>query len=96
MNPIQTVLELAGGPVALTREINKRISRPVTYQAILKWVRNGRLPRTEWTGETQYAKAMSAAVGGKVKVRELLQKPAKACTPVAAPLDEAASPSEAA
>lgn len=78
MNLIQTVVELAGGPVALTREINKRISRPVTYQAILKWARQGRLPRTEWTGETQYAKAMAAAVGGKIKVRDLLQKPAKA------------------
>ena len=77
MNPIQTVLELAGGPVALTRELNKRISRPVTYQAVLKWARQGRLPRTEWTGETNYAKAMSAAVGGKVKVRELLQKPVR-------------------
>ena len=76
MNPIQTVMDLAGGPVALTREINKRIDRPVTYQAVLKWARQGRLPRTEWTGETRYAKAMSAAVGGKVKVRELLVRPA--------------------
>lgn len=76
MNPIQTVMDLAGGPVALTREINKRIERPVTYQAVLKWARQGRLPRTEWTGETRYAKAMSAAVGGKVKVRELLVRPA--------------------
>lgn len=75
MNPIQTVMDLAGGPVALTREINKRIERPVTYQAVLKWARQGRLPRTEWTGETRYAKAMSAAVGGKVKVRELLARP---------------------
>jgi len=76
MNPIQTVMDLAGGPVALTREINKRIEKPVTYQAVLKWARLGRLPRTEWTGETKYAKAMSAAVGGKVKVRELLVRPA--------------------
>lgn len=75
MNPIQTVMDLAGGPVALTREINKRIERPVTYQAVLKWARQGRLPRTEWTGETRYAKAMSSAVGGKVKVRELLVRP---------------------
>jgi hypothetical protein len=75
MNAIHQVLELAGGPVALTREINKRIAKPVTYQAVLKWARNGRLPRTEWTGETSYAKAMSSAVGGRVKVRELLHKP---------------------
>lgn len=81
MNPIQTVLDLAGGPVALTREINRRIDRPVTYQAVLKWARLGKLPRTEWTGETSYAKAMSAAVGGKVKVRELLQKSSRRASP---------------
>jgi len=26
----------------------------VTYQAIRKWEKAGRLPRTEWTGETNY------------------------------------------
>jgi hypothetical protein len=87
MNPIQNVMDLAGGPVALTREINKRIERPVTYQAVLKWARQGRLPRTEWTGETRYAKAMSAAVGGRVKVRELLVRPAAVKTEVAAPVE---------
>lgn len=75
MNALNQVLELAGGPIALTRAINKRIEKPVTYQAVLKWVRQGHLPRTEWTGETQYAKAMSKAVGGRIKVRDLLQKP---------------------
>jgi hypothetical protein len=68
-------MELAGGPIALTRELNKRIKKPVTYQAVLKWARQGCLPRTEWTGETHYAKAISAAVGGKLKVRELRQRP---------------------
>ena len=76
MNPIQHAITLAGGPVALTRELNKRIGKPVTYQAVLKWARQGRLPRTEWTGETHYAKAISAAIGGQIKVRELLVRPA--------------------
>lgn len=78
MNPIQHAITLAGGPVALTRELNKRIGKPVTYQAVLKWARQGRLPRTEWTGETRYAKAISAATGGQIKVRELLVRPAVA------------------
>lgn len=34
----------------------------VTYQAIRKWERAGRLPRTEWTGETNYARKIAAAV----------------------------------
>lgn len=75
MNPIRHAINLAGGPVALTRELNKRIGKPVTYQAVLKWARQGRLPRTEWTGETRYAKAISAAIGGQIKVRELLVRP---------------------
>lgn len=83
-------MELAGGPVALTRELNKRIEKPVTYQAVLKWVRQGRLPRTEWTGETQYAKAMSQAVGGQVKVRDLLQKPTRIPTQSPATIAQAA------
>lgn len=78
MNPISKAIELAGGPVALTREVNKRIEKPVTYQAVLKWARLGRLPRTEWTGETHYARAIAAAVGGKLKVRDLRQRPAGA------------------
>lgn len=92
MNALNQVLELAGGPIALTREINKRIDKPVTYQAVLKWVRQGRLPRTEWTGETHYAKAMSLAVGGRVKARDLLQKPTKTNTAAANTAQPAAQP----
>jgi hypothetical protein len=73
MNPISRCVDLAGGLVALTREVNKRIARPVTYQALRKWVVAGRLPRTEWTGETAYAAAISAAVQGQVSVDELLK-----------------------
>lgn len=32
----------------------------VSYQALRKWERAGRLPRTEWTGETTYAKKIAA------------------------------------
>lgn len=75
MNALQQVVEHAGGPVALTREMNKRLSRPVTYQAMLKWLRKGCLPRTEWTGETHYAQAISEAVQGRFTVEQLLVRP---------------------
>lgn len=47
-NPITRAIELAG---------LQQISRVcgVTYQAVRKWEKAGRLPRTEWTGETNYA-----------------------------------------
>lgn len=44
----------------------------VTYQAIRKWEAKGRLPRTEWTGETHYAKAIERLSGAQVTAKELL------------------------
>ena len=46
----------------------------VTYQALRKWEMKGRLPRTEWTGETDYAAKISAECakkGVKVTVADL-------------------------
>lgn len=37
----------------------------VTYQAVRKWEAAGRLPRTEWTGETDYASRISTACAEK-------------------------------
>lgn len=36
----------------------------VSYHAARKWVQSGRLPRTEWTGETDYAGVLCARVPG--------------------------------
>lgn len=33
----------------------------VTYQAVRKWEANGKLPRTEYTGETNYAMRIAEA-----------------------------------
>lgn len=44
----------------------------VTYQAVRKWEAKGRLPRTEWTGETCYASLIELATEGKVTKDSLL------------------------
>jgi hypothetical protein len=46
----------------------------VSYQAIQGWIRRGHMPRTEWTGETEYAKTISKLTDGIVSVEELLKK----------------------
>lgn len=49
----------------------------VTYQAIRKWESAGRLPRTEWTGETCYAEKIAAMTGGAITKADLLRLPAE-------------------
>jgi DNA-binding transcriptional regulator YdaS (Cro superfamily) len=46
----------------------------VTHQALRKWQRAGRMPRTEWTGESEYARRIEEVSGGAVKREELLDK----------------------
>lgn len=46
----------------------------VTYQAIRKWESAGRLPRTEWTGETDHAAKIARMTGSKVSRRDLLKR----------------------
>lgn len=52
----------------------------VTHQAIRKWQVAGRLPRTEWTGETSHAARIEKATEGRVTREQLLAKwPQDAC-----------------
>jgi hypothetical protein len=44
----------------------------VSGQAVRKWQAAGRLPRTEWTGETTYAARIEELTGGRVTKAELL------------------------
>ena len=44
----------------------------LSYQAILKWEKAGRLPRTEWTGETNYSAVIERLTEGKVSRGDLL------------------------
>ena len=48
----------------------------ITYQAVLKWIEKGRLPRTEWTGETNYARIIERLTKGKFKRKQLLVRTA--------------------
>ncbi len=44
----------------------------VSFVAVHYWTKNGRLPRTELTGETQYASAIQRATGGQITAESLL------------------------
>lgn len=46
----------------------------ITYQAIRKWEAAGRLPRTEWTGETRYAEKIVELSGDRVSKEALLER----------------------
>jgi hypothetical protein len=72
MKPLSRAIELLGGPVAFTSKLNERLAKPVSYQAVKKWEAKGRLPRTDWTGETAYAAAIELITEGKVTRAELL------------------------
>ncbi len=46
----------------------------VTYQAVRKWEAAGRLPRTEWTGETEYAQRIEDLSAGQISRAALLER----------------------
>lgn len=46
----------------------------VSYQAVRKWERAKKLPRTEWTGETAYAEKIERLTQGAIKKAELLEQ----------------------
>lgn len=43
----------------------------LTPKAIYKWIERGTLPRTEFTGETNYAERISRSSGGKYSAAEI-------------------------
>ncbi|MBM6928608.1 YdaS family helix-turn-helix protein [Parasutterella secunda] len=44
----------------------------VRHQSIYRWVEKGSLPRTDWTGETDYASRIEEATKGAVTRAQLL------------------------
>ena len=66
-HPLREAIALVGlGPLAK--------SLGLTYPAIRKWERAGRMPRTEWTGETTYSIQIQGLTGGKVSASRLMGK----------------------
>ena len=65
-NPLQVSIETIG-PYKLAELVGLR------GPSIYKWLQRGQLPRTEWTGETNYAAVIVDAMGGKVTRAQLLQ-----------------------
>jgi len=73
MNLIETAVAHLGGLTPFTKALNERIGKTLSYQAVKKWIEKGRLPRTEWTGETHYAEAIESLTGGLVQRADLLK-----------------------
>lgn len=46
----------------------------ISYQAVRKWERKGSLPRTEYTGETNYAELIATACRNKDPASEITRE----------------------
>lgn len=57
MNPITKALKAAKTRTALAKACD------VSRTAVMKWEENEKLPRTEWTGETNYAERIYKSFG---------------------------------
>ena len=66
MTHLEKAIRFLGGYSATARVCG------VAYQVVVNWVRRGRLPRTEWTGETDYSSKIEKALAGAVTREELL------------------------
>lgn len=67
MNPIESVIEAVGG------RANASNICCVSRVTIHKWIKNGSLPRTEYTGKTQYAEKLANNSRGKFTKDWLLE-----------------------
>jgi hypothetical protein len=56
-NVVERAINLSGGPSVVADEFG------LSRQAVNKWTAQGFLPRTEWTGETDYAGALERMSG---------------------------------
>ena len=65
-NAVQRAVIQAGGQAAVARACGIR------QQSVFRWVHTGHLPRTEWTGETDYSSVLASMDGVSVTREELL------------------------
>lgn len=68
MNPIQRAVIAVGGRTIASSLLG------ISYVAVRKMSEKGVLPRTDYTGETNYAHILAANSGGKVTEAWLLDK----------------------
>jgi DNA-binding transcriptional regulator YdaS (Cro superfamily) len=66
MTPLEKAIRFLGGYSATARVCG------VASQVVSNWVRRGHLPRTEWTGETNYSARIEEALAGAVPREEIL------------------------
>lgn len=64
---LRDAIDLSGGPTVVAKLLG------VSVRAIYKWIAKGTLPRTEYTGETQYSIAMAKASNGSYTASQLLE-----------------------
>jgi hypothetical protein len=65
---LQRAIDIAGSLTKLAKGTNIR------YQNFQKWMDSDRMPRTEYTGETDYSLRIEKFTKGKVKFSELCPK----------------------
>ncbi|MBX9753762.1 MAG: helix-turn-helix domain-containing protein [Pseudomonadaceae bacterium] len=70
MNAISIAIEQVGGPIGAAKACGIR------RQAIDKWLIKGVLPRTDYTGETNYAERLADASSGQFTAAWLLAEAA--------------------
>lgn len=68
MNLIKRAIKQVGGLSAMGRFCG------VQYTAVRRWRDNNRLPRTELTGETNYAADIEHATHGRITREQLLEQ----------------------
>lgn len=68
MNPIKYAFDAVGGRSNAANLLGK------SYMAMSKMEKKGTLPRTEYTGETDYANKLANNSGGKFTAEWLLEK----------------------
>ena len=75
-NPIKQAVRICG-------RMNLAKALGVSYQAVQRWERLGRMPKTEWTSETSYSSAIEELTHGEVRAADLLSafQPPAALTP---------------
>lgn len=73
--PLERVFGWLGGPSGVARALREQSAGRVdlTPWACSKWLRAGRLPRTDYTKETNYAELLERAVARRISAERLLE-----------------------